>query len=87
MQFTAFHVSTFGQPPTGPMARVAEEVEYAAKSDGLRWTVEIAIPMNGAMRLGLFVTRLEEEGARTYSWSRRSYPANPATYVTVRRAN
>ena len=87
MQFNAFHVSTFGQPPVSPMIGVAEGVQYAAQSDGFRWTAEIAIPMGETMRLGVFVTRLEEGTARTYSWSRRSYPANPATYVTLHRAN
>ena len=85
MQFNAFHVTTFGQPPTGAMAAVASGVRYHARSEGARWTAEVSIPMGEALRIGLFVTRLEEGRSRTYSWSRRSYPANPATYVKVTR--
>ena len=87
LQFNAFHVTTFGQPPTGAMAAVAAGVRYRARSDGARWRAEISIPMDDRLRLGLFVTRVEDGSSRTYSWSRRSYPANPATYVSLRREN
>ena len=87
MQFNAFHVTTFGQPPTEAMAAVAAGVRYRARSEGAGWRAEISIPMDDGLRLGLFVTRLEEGRSRTYSWSRRSYPANPATYVSLRRAS
>ncbi len=85
MQFTEFHVSTFGQAPVGPMAQVTDGVRYAARTEDAHWQAEIAIPMNASLRLSLSVTRMESGSARTYSWSRRSYPANPATYVAVVR--
>ncbi|MEE8133704.1 MAG: protein O-GlcNAcase [Gemmatimonadales bacterium] len=85
MQFNAFHVTTFGQPPTGAMAAVAAGVRYRARTEGAGWRAEISIPMDDGLRLGLFVTRVEDGSSRTYSWSRRSYPANPATYVRVTR--
>ncbi len=84
MQFTEFHVTTFGEAPAAAMADIAAGTRTGIRRNRDGWTAEIAIPLHQRPpRLHLSVTRVENGRGVTYSLSRLSYPANPATFATI----
>ncbi len=84
LTFTEFHLSSFGNAPSGTMASMAAGITYGTRRSDTGYTAEVALPHMGRERIHLSLTVTSTTGGkRVQSLARRNYPVNPVTFAEI----